>query len=349
MKESAMKKLFFLILIICSFTPRAYGENEVKLFRGELEGAKILIAEPAPWNKKLLILAHEYREPDTALTADFDTNSRFYKTLLNEGWMIGSTSYRKNGIAYKEGLEDVGLLRKYIIKTYGAPDKIFIRGASMGGAIAITLCEKHSAEYAGALIIDPAIREELGFSLKPMIPILFLSNQKEADAVKGYAADLKMDAVKPAHWVVKRDGHLNVNAEEELAAFKALVEYAGGKDIAMEQSLLIIPKDKPSLAVFADGGAYTKITRVHPKYGNLDTEFTPGDAAGIGLEKGKPFTVIFAEKKYKVLLGTSFGDVSKGEWIAFFQQDGLLKIARNFESAAALLGCKDGDILLITK
>jgi S-adenosylmethionine hydrolase len=182
-----------------------------------------------------------------------------------------------------------------------------------------------------------------------MIPVLFLSNQKEVDSVKGYLNLLDKEAVKPAHWVVKRDGHLNVNAHEDLEAFRALVAYELGREIPMENSILFIPEDKPSLAQFTDGGAYTRITRVHPKYGNLDTEFTPSDAEKIGLKKGEPFTVRFGDKQYKVLLGATFGDVAKGEWVAFFQQDGLLKIARNLESAAALLGCKTGDMIFITR
>jgi hypothetical protein len=342
-----MKKIGFLILVLFSFLVPVQGENNVKLYQGDLKGSKILVAEPARWNKNVLILAHEYREPDTPLTAEFKYENKFFSTLIQEGWLIASTSYRKNGIAYKEGIEDVGLLRQFVLEKYGKPEKIFLRGASMGGAIALTLAEKQPGDYAGALCVDPAIREELGFSRKPMIPVLFLSNQNEAEAVKGYLDHLDQEAVKPAHWIVKRDGHLNVNAEEDLEAFKALVAYELGRHIAMENRILFIPEDKPSLAQFRDGGAYTKITRIHPKYGNLDTEFTPSDAERIGLKKGEPFTLRFGDKQFKVLLGATFSDVPKGEWIAFFQQDGLLKIARNFESAAALLGCKVGEMIFL--
>ena len=39
----------------------------------------------------------------------------------------------------------------------------------------------------------------------------------------------------------------------------------------------------------------------------------------------------------------------KGEWIAFFKEDGLLKIARNLENAAKVLGCNKGDQVFIKK
>lgn len=344
-----MKKISILFFVILALAATFFAEGETKIFRGDLQGSKILIAEPETWNKNVLILAHGYREPDLPLTADFEHNNIFFKTLLNKGWLIASTSYRKNGLAYVEGLEDIGILKDFILKKYGNPDKIFIQGESMGGSIAINLSERHPRDYAGALCIDPAIREQLHFTRKPVIPILFLSNQSEVDQVKGYLEKLDKGSVPPACWIVKRDGHLNVNALEHLEAFTALVEYAAGQPIALAKDILIIPQDKPSAAVFKDDGLYSKITRVHPKYGNLDTEIIPADFQKLNIKKGDTFIVQFGGKKVRVLLGLTFGDVPRGEWIAFFKEDGLLKIARNFDSAVKILGCKEGDTVFIAK
>jgi len=344
-----MKKIAILLFVFLLLAGTCFSEDETKIFRTELQGSKIFITEPETWNKHVLILAHGYREPHSPLTADFEYDNIFFKTLVNKGWMIASTSYRVNGIAYIEGLEDIGILKDFIIKKYGKPDKIFLHGESMGGSISITLAERYHQDYAGALCIDPAIREQLNFTHKPMIPILFLSNLNEADQVKGYVNKLDKDAVTPAWWIVKRSGHLNVNPLEHLEAFTALVDYADGKTIAMTKDILIIPQDKPSVAVFKDNGIYSRITRVHPKYGNLDTQIIPADFQKLNIKKGDRFTVQFGDKKARVLLGTTFGDVPKGEWIAFFKEDGLLKIARNFDSAVKILGCKEGDMVFIAK
>ena len=75
----------------------------------------------------------------------------------------------------------------------------------------------------------------------------------------------------------------------------------------------------------------------------------PADFQKLNIKKGDRFTVQFGDKKARVLLGTTFGDVPKGEWIAFFKEDGLLKIARNFDIAVKILGCKEGDMVFITR
>ena len=344
-----MKKIALLLVLLFHFTLFSYANQDVMLFQGEWKGSKILIAEPMQWNKHLLILAHEYRKSDTPLTAEFEYDNKFFKPLIDQGWMIASTSYRINGIAFTEGYEDVGFLRTFVVEKYGRPDKIFVRGQSMGGSIAVWIAEKQPGDYTGVLSIDPAIRKALKFTREPAIPILFLCNQNEVEPVKGYIAGIGREAVKPALWIVQRDGHLNINPEEKAAAFDALVDFAAGKPISMEHEILMIPEDKLSTAEFKDGGAYSKVIRIHPTYGNVDTEFTPADLEKLGIAKGEIFTVGFGDKKYKVLLGTTFKDVPKGEWIAFFKEDGLLKIARNFDSAVDLLGCKEGDKIFINQ
>ena len=128
-----------------------------------------------------------------------------------------------------------------------------------------------------------------------------------------------------------------------------MLDHAEGKPIAMKRDLLLGQADSPSTAQFKNGGAFTKVTRVHPSHGNVDTELVPSDAMQLGIEKGDRFTVRFADKEYRVPLGSNYGDVARGKWIAFFTIDGFLKIARNYASAAELLGCKEGDKVLIKK
>jgi hypothetical protein len=51
-----------------------------------------------PWNNRLLLFAHGHRPLGTGLIADLGPTQEFYQHLLGEGWMIGMTSYRREGI-----------------------------------------------------------------------------------------------------------------------------------------------------------------------------------------------------------------------------------------------------------
>jgi len=355
-REVNMRQLKRIIMVgILVFLIGFSTAEAVDMYQGELKGSKIFIAVPEKWNKDLLILAHGGTEGRLSLSGNFDSEKKFYKTLLNEGWMIASTSYRRTGAIFHDAVEDIGYLREHVINTYGQPSQIYIDGHSMGGAIGTLIAENHFNQYTGLLLIDPALSERIAtiykveFNYKPMIPILFLCNQDEVAATRTYMEKLAPNAVQPGFWIIRRDGHVNINDDEELLAVKALVDFANDKQIPKKRDLLIIPKDQPSKALFKDGGAYSKVIRIHPKWGNIDTELVPSDMEKLGIKTGDTFTLAFNKKTAKVYLGKTFGDVAKGEWIAFFKEDGLLQVARNLERAEKILGCKEGDMVFIQK
>ena len=43
------------------------------------------------------------------------------RALLNEGWMVATTSYRRNGIIIADAIDDLDALRAFIADTYGEP------------------------------------------------------------------------------------------------------------------------------------------------------------------------------------------------------------------------------------
>jgi S-adenosylmethionine hydrolase len=59
------------------------------------------------------------------------------------------------------------------------------------------------------------------------------------------------------------------------------------------------------------------------------------------------FDLTAGGKKFRVLYGTDFGDVARGEWVAFPRAEGVIVVARNFENAAATAGVKAGDPLVV--
>ncbi len=111
---------------------------------------QVLIAVPEDWNKKFLVVAHGLRTENLPLTADINLTKKLYKQLLDVGWMIASTSYRRNGQIFLEAVEDLDYLREYIDVKYGKPQQAFIEGSSMGGAIVTLIVEMSKNKYDAA-------------------------------------------------------------------------------------------------------------------------------------------------------------------------------------------------------
>jgi len=83
--------------------------------------------------------------------------------------------------------------------------------------------------------------------------------------------------------------------------------------------------------------------QIDPVYGNVHTRYVQADFDRLGIAKGSAFTVRFNDREHRILLGGAYSDVQKGELVAFFMHDGRLQIACNMASAAALLGCRQGE------
>ena len=344
-----MRRNFVLTVLLALIAAGVYAAEKPVVERSDLKGSNIMIVKPASWNGKLLIVAHGYRPEGTPLACTIPyKNNELYRQLLKEGWMLAASSYRMNGWAVKVGIKDIASLYDYIVRKYGKPDKTYLRGSSMGGLMAVLIAEQPRSRYDGILAVCPVIGKNRGLSFNPKVPILFLCNSNEAGSEKKYLDNLVKGSVKPAAWTVTRKGHCNTNGKEELSAFRALVDYSEGKPIKMANDCTV-EKKPASRAVFKDGGAYAKVTKVSNVYGNFDTEFTKADLKKAGIEKGKKFVVKFGKKRYDVYYGDTYFNVPRGEWIAFVTADGYLKIARNFADAIKLLGCKEGDTIFIGK
>ena len=332
------------------------GQREPSAYqiqRGEIEGAKFTIAVPKKWSGCLLLLAHGLRPESAPLTADFAPEAPVFQHLLSEGWMIAATSYRRNGvIIIVEAVEDINRLQQHIVKTYGKPMRVLIDGSSMGGTIVTLIAETQPEEYDGVLAIGAALslqdpHHPYLLTYVPRIPLLFLSNQNEVTGPREYVQKAGKASVLPALWYVARDGHVNVTHAEHEAAIRALIRYIETGRIKHSKDATIHPAVRESSAKFKDGGAYGKVTKIHPSYGNLNPEFIEADLKTLRLAPNSHFQVKFREKSFKVFLGTTYSDVPRGEWVAFLTAEGNLKIARNFANAAKALGCQSGDMIFI--
>jgi S-adenosylmethionine hydrolase len=182
---------------------------------------------------------------------------------------------------------------------------------------------------------------------KPAMPVLFLTNQSELGGPTVYLRYARRTSTPAALWTVGRDGHCNVNDAEVLAALAAMVKCAEAGQPLEDRDGTIEMADRPSVAASRDGRLYAKVTEVSESYGNLYTQFVGADLATLGIKPRGRFMVAKGDKSFAVLLATTYGDVPRGEWVAFITADGTLEIARNFANAAETLGCKAGDEICI--
>lgn len=341
----------------------------IALETGEIAGAKFTLARPAKWHGGLLLLAHGLRAEDRPLVADLSPEHLAYKTFLAEGWIVAKTSYRRNGLVVADAIADLDALRDHIETTYGRLERVLLEGDSMGGFIVTLMAERDRHEpvrYHGAVAVGAAlqIREPgstLGLTLRPQIPLLFLTNQSELEGPAKYvqAESERTPALKPALFRVSRDGHVNVNQGERLAALRAVNAWIDRGRQALPPpaanapffDATVAPTPLPSRVVVHDDrqGFDAHVIEVSAIYGNVFIDAQPADFAAVGIDRMAWFQLIVGDRTFRTLHGRDFGSVKRGEWVTFGNADGFYWLARNYADAAATAGLQVGDVVSIRR
>lgn len=317
----------------------------------------------------ILLLAHGYRAADRPLVADLFPEQLSRRTLLDEGWIIAKTSYRRNGVIIADAIADLDALREHIVQKFGRPERVILEGESMGGLIVTLIAERDRTEpplFHGAIALGAALQvketnSNLGLSLQPKIPLLFMSNQTELDGPRQYlGADLtRTPSLRPVLFKIARSGHVNVNQRERLVALRAMNEWLDRGRAALPVSrddhaifdATVAPAPQPSqVTMHADGRGFdARVTEVSAVYGNVFINAQPADfaAAGIG---GMTYVQLSAHgKTHRVRHGRDFNDVRRSEWVTFPNADGFYWLARNLADAAATAGLSVGDTISLRR
>lgn len=120
-----------------------------------LNGAEICAWMPAQPNGDIVIFGHGYVSP-------YDPLDAFYSQLIlpdastipalvtGLGYGFVTTSYRKNGLAVKQGVEDVRDLAIFLKGAYPQAH-IYIIGGSEGGLVTTLAIEKYPAQFTAGL------------------------------------------------------------------------------------------------------------------------------------------------------------------------------------------------------
>ncbi len=357
--------LAWALALSCALPARA--EDTVKVETGQILGARFAIASPpGAWNHRLLLIAHGYR-PDTApLIPDLHTDRAWIKAILDEGWMVATTSYRRNGVIVGDAIADLDALRAFIATAYGDPERTLLEGESMGGLVAVIMAERDKGPYDGAFVFDATLylkesNTQVGLSLLPRIPLLFVATQREAAGPKSYLTALVSrpePVVQPALFLISREGHTNVNQAEHLEALRALDAWVEKgpdalpkpKDQAPYFDATVEPDPGPSTAAaHEDGRGFdTRVAEIDQVYGTLLLEAQAGDFKAGGIPPMTYCTVKVGGKSYRTLYGRTYTDVRSGEWVAFPDADGRTVLSRNFADAAGTASLKVGDPVSLT-
>ena len=350
--------------------PRAAAADQpaapVKVDAGEIGGAKYSIANPpGSWNRDVLLVAHGYRPESAPLVADLYPERAFTRALLDEGWIVATTSYRRNGLVIGDAIADLDALRAHIAEAYGEPYRVVIDGESIGGLVAVIMAERDPGPYQGAMVFDATLYAKepdmsVGLSLLPRIPLLFVATLREAREARSYLTALvarPAPVVQPALFLISREGHTNINQAEHLAAFRALNDWIErGRDAlprperdAPYHDATVAPEPGPSTAAaHADGRGFdTRVAEVDPVYGNVLLEAQAADFGSAGIQPMTFFELHVRGRTYRTLYGRTYTDVKNDQWVAFPDADGRTVLSRNFANAAATAALSAGDTVSV--
>eukprot|EP01117_Protostelium_nocturnum_P003796 TRINITY_DN15058_c0_g1_i1.p1 TRINITY_DN15058_c0_g1~~TRINITY_DN15058_c0_g1_i1.p1 ORF type:complete len:385 (+),score=115.54 TRINITY_DN15058_c0_g1_i1:118-1272(+) len=257
-------------------------EEIATVHRGTIEGANFCVGVPKEGDTScLLIHCHGFR-PE-GMHAELDDT--FWLRLIQQGWTVAITSYRRPGLIVADAIRDVLNLRNWVCCEVGIPAWCFLDGRSMGGAISTRIAEKLNSKrlFNGVLAIGAALlvkEEGCELSYKPTIPILYLTNTSEHGPINNYINQVSKNAEKahrsnekggdeiitPALHAVHREGHNWTNARERWRAFSSLVEWAFVGSLVTEfqfdgtKPALFNPGSKAVKIVMPDGSPALECT-----------------------------------------------------------------------------------------
>jgi len=333
-----------------------------KVETGEISGAMFAIANPpGAWNRDVLLIAHGFRPDSAPLIADLRPERASNKALLDDGWIVATTSYRRNGLIVADAIADLDALRAYIAEARGEPDRVILEGESMGGLIVTIMAERYAGPYQGALVFDATLYAKepgmrVGLSLLPRIPLLFVATEREVRQARSYLTALvarPAPVVQPALFVISREGHTNVNQPEHLAAIRALNDWIDRGRGALPQpkgdapyfDATVPPEPGPSTAVPHPDkrGFDTRVAEVDAVYGSVLLEAQAPDFEAAGIEPMTYFELQAGGRAYRTLYGRTYSDVKNDGWVAFPDADGRTVLSRTYADAAGTAGLKPGD------
>jgi pimeloyl-ACP methyl ester carboxylesterase len=149
-------RIFFTFFILFS-APAIQAESICAPDDFQASGSIYRICMPpaAEYNGDLIIWAHGFQDAGTPVSIPEDQLD-FGGILLNQvvnalGYGFATNSYSKTGLAVQQGMDDILDLVDIYAAEQGAPQRVFVTGASEGGLITTLLIEQNPDLFAGGV------------------------------------------------------------------------------------------------------------------------------------------------------------------------------------------------------
>ena len=121
---------------------------------GTINGANWVAEVPANWGGTVLLWNHGIRLPTStdrsAETSPMGTDGSAAAALLAKGYALLGSSYRSQGFAVRDAVNDDLALLTAFKRTHPATRRTIVWGDSLGGLITETLAEEHPSLFVGA-------------------------------------------------------------------------------------------------------------------------------------------------------------------------------------------------------
>jgi len=136
--------------------------GDVRTHTGTINGAAYLIQVPVAWNGTLLLYSHGY-VPGQPNPPEIASDPITGAWLLDHGYALAGSSYRRTGWAVEEALQDqVALLDRFeMLERH--PDRTIAWGGSLGGLVTAGLVQKFPGRLDGALPMCGVLAGSVGF------------------------------------------------------------------------------------------------------------------------------------------------------------------------------------------
>ena len=310
-------------------------DQQIAVHSGTLGPSLVTIAIPkGAWNGKLLLYNHGMRFPPRPLSSALPLRSKHYRRWLQDGWMVASSSFRRQGMIVREAIEDSAALYNTIVNRFGKPRRTLLLGESMGATISLLMVESEPLKYHGAIAVSIGSSGDSQYpiarSYNPEAPLLFLCNSNETSAVLEYLHGASEAPVLPAFWWIDRVGHVKLSSDELIAALEGLEKWIERGHIEHFKNATIDPPPPASRASFADGGAYGHLVSIDPAYGNATSDLVKADFDRLGIALGDPFEIRIKGKRYRSKLGQNYWEYETGEWFTMLDANGFTSIGVNY-------------------
>ncbi|MEZ4511450.1 MAG: alpha/beta hydrolase-fold protein [Chloroflexota bacterium] len=164
MFSQKMTRWLLTAVFLLTLTQPLYAVPQAEiLLEGEIDGANYRIRVPDGWDgQTLVVYAHGYRDKadqpgqtDNRAAEAAPGGTTGEDAFLAAGYAIAGSSYKDNGWAVGEGIDDTRALVQFFNQEVGAAQQTILLGGSMGGLVALASGERYPDLYDGVLALCP--------------------------------------------------------------------------------------------------------------------------------------------------------------------------------------------------